>query len=48
MSSYTELPNKKIYWVPTLTRYGNLLEMTKSNSMNGGKDGQPANTKTAA
>jgi hypothetical protein len=47
MSSYAELPNKKIYRMPTLTKYGNLLEMTKANStMTGSKDNTPANTKT--
>jgi hypothetical protein len=48
MSSYAELPNKKIYRTPTLTKYGNLLEMTKANTKNGtSKDGIPASTKTA-
>jgi hypothetical protein len=48
MSSYAELPNKKIYRTPTLTKYGNLLEMTKAHTiMTGSKDNIPANTKTA-
>jgi hypothetical protein len=47
MSSYAELPNKKIYRTPTLTKYGNLLEMTKANATKTGtKDATPANTKT--
>jgi hypothetical protein len=47
MSSYAELPNKKIYRTPTLTKYGNLLEMTKANTnMGATKDGIPANSKT--
>jgi len=48
MSSYAEPPNKKIYRTPTLTKYGNLLEMTKANTMVGGKDGGPNNSKTVA
>ena len=47
MSSCTKLPNKRIYQPPTLTKYGNLLEMTKSNTMVGAKDGGPNNSKTA-
>jgi hypothetical protein len=48
MSSYTEMPNKKIYRTPTLIRYGNLLEMTKANKPGSGvKDNIPASTKTS-
>jgi hypothetical protein len=47
MSSCAELPNKKIYRTPTLTKYGDLLEMTKSNTMAGTKDGGPHSAKTA-
>jgi hypothetical protein len=46
MSSYTELPNKKIYRTPTLTKYGDLLEMTRANTMSGAMDGGANNTRT--
>jgi hypothetical protein len=45
MNSHTE-PDKKVYQKPTLTRYGNLAEMTKANSMAGSKDGGPSSSKT--
>ena len=46
MSSHAELPNKKIYRTPTLTNYGNLLEMTKALTMSGAMDGGPNKTRT--
>lgn len=46
MNSHTEQADKKVYQKPTLTRYGNLAEMTKANTMVGSKDGGPNNTKT--
>jgi hypothetical protein len=47
MNSRTEPAEKKVYQKPTLTRYGNLAEMTKANTMAGSKDGGPNNTKTS-
>lgn len=46
MNSVAELSNKKIYRKPTLTKYGNLLEMTKANTMAGAMDGGANNTRT--
>jgi hypothetical protein len=48
MNSHTELANKKVYQTPTLTRYGNLAEMTKANTMAGSKDGGASSSKTIA
>jgi len=48
MNSHIELANKKVYQTPTLTKYGNLAEMTKAASMAGSKDGGPSSSKTIA
>jgi len=48
MNSHTELANKKVYQTPTLTRYGNLAELTNAATMAGMKDGAAHNAKTAA
>jgi hypothetical protein len=45
MNSCTEMPNKKVYRTPSLTRYGSLTEMTAANSnKQSNKDGGTGNT----
>jgi hypothetical protein len=49
MNPCTEMPNKKVYRTPTLTRYGSLTEMTAATSnkpMSNLDGGTMANQKT--
>ncbi len=49
MNSCTEMPNKKVYRTPSLTRYGSLTEMTAANqNMQSNKDGGTGNSSKTA
>jgi hypothetical protein len=49
MNSYTEMPNKKIYRPPNLSRYGSLTEITAANSnKQSSKDGGTGNSSKTA
>ncbi len=49
MNSCTEMPNKKVYRTPSLTRYGSLTEMTATNrNMPSNGDGGTGNNQKTA
>jgi hypothetical protein len=48
MNSSSELPNKKAYHTPKLSKYGDLAEMTTATAMvTGSMDAMTGSTKTA-
>jgi hypothetical protein len=49
MNPHTEMPNKKVYRPPNLTRYGSLTEITAANSnKQSTKDGGGGNSSKTA